>query len=94
MSKFGAPLDRIKEDDFSKKGLVFQIGVIPRRIDLITQIDGVEFDEAKKDMIFVEVEGLSIPVIYIQKLIQNKLSTGWEKDQLDATFLQQKLWRL
>lgn len=89
--KFGANVAQLKENDFSKKGLIFQIGVIPRRIDLITEIDGVEFEDAEIDKILVEVENLEIPVISAKKLIQNKLATGREKDKLDASLLQQKL---
>ena len=89
--KFGAAVDQINEIEFANKGTIFQIGVIPRRIDLITQIDGVEYEEADKEKIFVDVEGLKIPVISIQKLIQNKLATGREKDKLDVAILLQKL---
>ena len=37
--KFGAPVSNITEDTFTEKGIVFQIGVAPRRIDIITHID-------------------------------------------------------
>ena len=49
VSDFGAPLAEITERTFTEKGIVFQIGVAPRRIDIITHIDGVEFHNAYQD---------------------------------------------
>lgn len=46
ISDFGAPMDEIDPQAFTEQGVVFQIGVSPRRIDLLTHIDGVEFNEA------------------------------------------------
>jgi hypothetical protein len=90
LARFGAPLDQIKIDDFSSEGIIFQIGVIPRRIDIITKIDGVTYEEADENKIIVEVEGLKIPVISLDKLIKNKMSTGREKDALDVKTLRKK----
>ena len=87
LSRFGAPLDQINENGFAGEGIIFQIGVAPRRIDIITQIDGVTYDEADEDKIVVEVEELKLPIISLSKLIKNKMSTGREKDKLDAKFL-------
>jgi hypothetical protein len=83
LARFGSPLDGIKQDDFSTEGIIFQIGVIPRRIDIITKIDGVTYNEADKDKISVEIGELNIPVISLEKLIKNKSATGREKDDLD-----------
>jgi hypothetical protein len=90
LARFGASLDQIKIDDFSTEGIIFQIGVIPRRIDIITKIDGVTYEEADEDKIIIEVEGLKIPVISLDKLIKNKMSTGREKDELDIKTLRKK----
>ncbi|NLD36327.1 MAG: hypothetical protein GX654_05590 [Desulfatiglans sp.] len=83
LARFGAPLDGIKPDDFSTEGIIFQIGVIPRRIDIITKVDGVTYKEADGDKISVEIGELNIPVISLEKLIKNKSATGREKDVLD-----------
>ena len=84
LSEFGAPLGNVSLADFESPGTILQIGVAPRRIDLITQISGLTFDEAGEDRDIVEIEGLSIPVISKANLIINKLSTGREQDRLDA----------
>lgn len=90
LARFGAPLEQFEIDDFAIKGIIFQIGVIPRRIDIITKIDGVTYEEADEDKITVEVEGLMLPVISLKKLIKNKMATGREKDQLDIKTLKKR----
>lgn len=90
LAKFGAPISEIREDEFSQPGLIFQIGVVPRRIDIITKISGVEFDEADADKIVVNIEELKIPVLSIDLLIKNKMATGREKDLLDAKLLKKR----
>jgi len=91
LAQFGAPINEIREDEFSQPGLIFQIGVVPRRIDIITKIDAVEFGEADSDKIFVDIDDLKIPVLSIDKLIKNKMATGREKDLLDAKLLKKRM---
>ena len=81
---FGTPLRNISPVDFISPGIVLQIGVAPRRIDIITSIDGLTFDEASVGVEKIQIEDLSIPVISRKNLIANKLATGREKDKLDA----------
>ena len=90
LSEFGASLSDITKDTFIKEGIIFQIGVAPRRIDIITHIDGVNFQEAYKSRKSVEIETLPIPFISKENLIKNKQSTGREKDSLDANYLKKK----
>ena len=90
LERFGAPVDQITVNDFANEGIVFQIGVTPRRIDIITHLDGVLFDEADEDKIIVKVEGLKLPILSFDKLIKNKLSTGRERDELDVKLLQKR----
>jgi len=88
LSEFGAPLKNISISDFESPGIILQIGVEPRRIDMITEIDGLTFDEAAKGKDIVDIEGLSIPVISKRTLIINKRATGRDKDRLDAENLE------
>jgi len=87
LSEFSASLSDISKDTFTKKGIIFQIGIAPRRIDIITYIDGVNFQDAYKSRENIEIEGLSIPFISKENLIKNKQSTGREKDKLDSDYL-------
>jgi hypothetical protein len=87
LAKFGAPLEGVNVDDFSSPGVVFQIGIAPMRIDILTAIDAVSFQEAIQDAIVVEIEGLRIPVLSKSNLIKNKEATGRVKDRIDAEIL-------
>ena len=84
LAEFGAPLENVSPSDFEIPGIILQIGVKPRRIDLLTEIAGLSFDEANEDRNIVDIEGLSIPVISKSKLITNKMATGRAQDRLDA----------
>lgn len=88
MEAFGAPLHEIDETTFAKPDIVFQIGVAPRRIDIITTISGVGFDDAFKQRQIIEMEGVSVPIISLGDLIRNKRATGRDKDRLDADQLE------
>ena len=81
---FGAPLGQIDSGTFNQPGVGFQIGVAPRRIDVLTRIDGVGFDQAYERRNVIEIYGMKIPFISLKDLITNKLSTGRAKDKLDA----------
>ena len=87
LSEFGAPISDIEQKTFCEEGIVFQIGLAPRRIDIITKIEGVNFQNAYSDKREIEVEGIKIPFISKEDLIKNKESTGREKDKLDAKYL-------
>ena len=68
LTKFGAPLDDISESDFSSDGIIFQIGNSPRRIDIITNISGVKFEQAYANRKAILIEGIEVPVISLQDL--------------------------
>lgn len=87
LAEFGAPLSNVTEKTFAKRGIIFQIGVAPRRIDIITRIDGVIFEEASKTKEVIEIDSLQIPFLSKKNLIKNKQSTGREKDKLDVDYL-------
>ena len=89
VARFGAPMGSIREEDFRAPGVVVQIGVAPRRIDLLTSIDGVDFDEAWRDRTVVEIEGLRIPVLSRRHLILNKRAVGRPQDLADAARLEE-----
>lgn len=88
LESFGAPLFDLNIEDLKTPGMVFQIGLVPSRIDVITQIDGVEFEDAWQEHKTIEIEDLQIPVIGKTQLLINKKSTGRAKDRNDALWLQ------
>jgi hypothetical protein len=88
LQRFGAPLTGLTSDDLRTPDLVLQIGVAPRRIDILTAIDGVQFDEAWPERQVVEVEGLTIPVMGRAHLIQNKKAAGRPQDLADVAWLE------
>jgi hypothetical protein len=89
--RFGAPTRGLTQSDLATPDVVFQIGVAPRRIDILTSIDGVTFDEAWPHRLTVSLEGVSIPVIGRAHLIQNKRAAGRPKDLTDLDWLNDAL---
>lgn len=89
LSEFGAPLSDITDKTFVEKGIVFQIGIAPRRIDILTYIDGVNFSDAFQAKEEIELENLKLPFISKENLIKNKQATGREKDKLDVKYLKE-----
>jgi hypothetical protein len=91
LTAFGAPIEShgVSEDSLLTLGTIYQLGLPPRRIDLINRIDGVSFAEAWDTRIYTKVDQLKLPVIGIDALRKNKESTGREKDKLDIILIEQ-----
>jgi hypothetical protein len=87
LRSFGAPLHDLTADDLASPDVVFQIGIPPRRIDILTSITGVTFDEAWAGRAEVTYGDVRCPVIGLEALIKNKLALGRPKDLLDVTLL-------
>ena len=87
LAKFGAPLDQLRAEDLEQNDIIFQIGVAPRRIDILTHIDGVDFLDAEQNKSLIQIGNLNLPVISKKLLIQNKEASGREKDKVDAEIL-------
>ncbi len=81
---FGAPLHDLTEKDLTAPGVVFQIGVAPLRIDVLTAIDGVEFDEAWPSRFNTQFADQPITVLSKEHLIKNKRATGRTQDLADV----------
>ena len=85
---FGAPLHQLTRKDLASDDVVFQIGVAPNRIDLLTTIAGVSFDEAWPRRTTVELWGLSVPVIGREDLVRSKRAAGRPRDLADLAELE------
>ena len=84
LASFGAPLIDVSMQDFASDGLVYQIGVEPIRIDVITSISGVEFAEAWPNRAEADFRGLPVAFIGKADLIRNKRATGRHRDLADV----------
>lgn len=67
---------------------VFFMGTPPVRIDFLTRISGIEYEDAAKQAIIADVEGMKIPILHLSHLILSKISTGRPKDKIDIEELQ------
>ena len=88
LRRFGAPLHDLMLADLATPEIVFQIGVVPRRIDILTSITAVSFDEAWAHRKDIEVDKIPISVIGRDELLRNKRNTGRTKDRADAEWLE------
>lgn len=92
LGTFGAPLAAhgVQVADFERPGTVYQLGLPPRRVDILTSISGVEFDEAWRSRLTASLAGRDAPVLGEEALIKNKLATGRDKDRLDVEALRRR----
>ncbi len=90
LARFGAPLSELSVEDFKTPGIVFQIEVAPGRIDILTMIEGVDFDEAWQDRKEIEVDGIRVHVISKLHLAKNKESSGRPQDKVDLDWLKRQ----
>lgn len=88
LKRFGAPLAELNEADLARPDVVYQIGVQPVRVDILTSVSGVTFEEAWRDRLTTRLEGLEVPVIGRAHLIRNKRATGRTRDLADAEALE------
>jgi len=90
LARFGAPLAGVSSAEFATPGVVMQIGVAPRRVDILTAIDAVGFDEAWPARFEAEIEGMRIGVIGREHPPRNKRASGRPKDLADAVWLEER----
>lgn len=90
LRRFGAPLHDLTEQDLAEPGVVFQIGVAPVRIDILTSVTGLSFDAAWDRRLLISIEGQVVPVLCKADLIANKQALGRPKDLADIAMLLQR----
>ena len=91
LRSFGAPLQDLTRDDLSKPDTVFQIGVAPCRVDLLTSISGgIDFDGAWQRRKAIEIEGMHLACIGRDDLIANKRACGRPQDLADVARLERE----
>ena len=87
--RFGAPVDSMKItlDDLHRPDTVIQIGLPPSRIDLLTAVSGVEFEDAWGSRMNHPMGEITVPFISRDQLVVNKRATGRLKDLADIEAL-------
>ena len=88
LKEFGAPLHDLQEADLSAPGVIFQIGVAPVRIDILTSIDGVDFAEAWQSRFTTRFADQAVAVLCEAHLIRNKRAAGRAQDLADVEWLE------
>ncbi len=89
LADYGAPLHDLTIDDLSHPGVVYQIGLPPYRIDILTEISGVTFEEAWPNRMYGNFGGATYPVIGREEFIRNKRAAGRSKDLADIDDVEQ-----
>ena len=87
LRQYGAPLDEVREADFARPGIVFQMGLPPLRIDVLTQLSAITFAEAWPDRIRADFGSVAVDVIGRDAFIKNKRATGRTRDLGDIESL-------
>ncbi len=88
LAEFGAPVQGLSESDLTSADLVFQIGIAPLRIDVLTAIDAVEFDDAWRNRVESRFADQPVPVLSREDLIRNKRAAGRAQDLADLEWLE------
>ncbi len=91
LTRFGAPMETVGAGpgDLARPGLVLQIGLPPRRIDILTALTGVDFESAWRSRVVHQVGSLEVPFLDRDTLIRNKRATGRLRDLADVERLEE-----
>ena len=93
-------LDALKSMDFEEDGLAiigeadfeqhyaFCLGEQPLRVDFLTRISGVEYEDAALQKIVVEIDWIRLQILHLNHFVLSKINTGRLKDQADIEELQ------
>ncbi|MBK7579715.1 MAG: hypothetical protein IPI67_05840 [Myxococcales bacterium] len=90
LDAFGAPLQAhaVTPAHFANEGDAYRFGIAPLKVEVLTKISGVSFDEALQGVRTFELDGCQIPYIGRAALIANKKSAGRHKDLADVEELE------
>lgn len=83
LAAFGAPLAEVSVSDFARPGVVYQIGVAPGRIDILTELTDLTFADAWPGRVPASMGGVDVPVIGWDAFVRNKRATGRTRDLAD-----------
>ena len=87
LTQFGFGAVGITLDDLNAEDRVIQLGVQPNRIDLMTSISGVSFEDAWNSRVAGVIDGIEVNILGREALIRNKRAAGRAKDRIDVAEL-------
>jgi len=87
LDQFGFTNVGIDKEDFTALDQVVQLGVEPHRMDLMTSISGVAFEEAWNSREYGDLDGMQVPFISRELLKRNKRAVGRTQDLADLEYL-------
>ena len=87
LDQFGFANIGVIEQDFTAPDQVVQLGIEPHRMDLMTSLSGVAFEEAWKSREYGNLDGLQVPFISRELLKRNKAAVGRRQDLADLDYL-------
>ena len=88
VAEFGAPVSEMKPEEFAQYGMIFQIGVAPCRVDIISKISGITYADAVTRAVPKTIDGIPVRIISLEDLIANKKASGRAKDLADVEVLE------
>jgi hypothetical protein len=88
LAEFGAPLADVTVEDFGRPGIIFQMGLPPRRIDVITALTGLTFAQAWPRRLRSTFGPVEVDFIGREDFITNKRATGRARDLVDVKSLE------
>ena len=88
LKDFGFASLSLSQQDFLEQDNIIQIGFPPNRIDILTSVDGIQFADSISESSIIKVDGITIHLIGIHKLIENKTASGRLQDLADVEKLQ------
>ena len=83
LEEFGFGVPELSADLFMQEGKIIQMGVPPMRIDILTTLSGVRFEECYEERVIDELDGVKVNVISLEHLKENKKASGRHKDLND-----------
>ena len=87
IKEFGFDVPELTADLFKNNKNIIRMGKAPMRIEVIIDIDGVEFNKCYKNRITAKIDGINVDIISLPDLKSNKKASGRNKDLADLDYL-------
>lgn len=90
LAQFGAPLEAVSVRDFETPGIVYQIGLAPVRVDILTELTGLAYAQARARRLPGAIGGVAVNFLGREDFIANKRAVGRLQDLADIERLQSR----